>query len=520
MSTNTIRHVSDESSYKIFNPAGTGFPPTITNVQDALASINPQAVNGIPNATQATIGISRFGTQAEIDAGVLTTVGVSPATLKSAVTRPPATTTVSGLTRYATSPESIAGTIDNAAIVPSGLKAALDNRTAIILNTQATELTMGVGKISTQVAALAGVDDLTIMTPKKVAIAIAAATATLPVYSNATTTNSGLVRIATSGEVQAGTLDTGVAVSPAGLRNFISTTARRGIIQLATLQEVSDGVNNDKAITPATLLGRTGSTIRLGVVKLTTTAGVGDSSTALAYNADVIHQRGGQTITGNLNIIGSLEIDRLIVHGSGEFTESLNVRGNLTQNSKQVVTIDMLGSAVPIGFIGMWGTNAPLEPGWRDLDGWAGYLGDPNYAKLQSLYPTGLPDARGLFMRGAGVGKHITDETGTDAKGKNKLGNGCGGGVVGTVQPQMLRKHKHIVPWGEHWGGPFGNSAYGGREGSHSTDHDNVWYFSNDGEEIEPAIHRGPGNTLNTEGLMGDENRPWNMSIRYIIKVQ
>lgn len=149
MATNTLNHVSDDSKYKIFNPAGTSFPANITNVQAALAAIKPQAVNGIPNATQAVIGISRFATQAEVDNGTLSDVAVSPLTLKSAVTRPQATTTVVGLTRYATDPEAITGTERNAAIVPASLKAHTNDLWDKIWVRQATEGQTGVAKIST-----------------------------------------------------------------------------------------------------------------------------------------------------------------------------------------------------------------------------------------------------------------------------------------------------------------------------------------------------------------------------------
>ena len=81
MSTNTLNHISDESKYKTFNPAGTSFPPNIVNVQDALAALNPIAVNGIPGSTETVPGIIRIATQQEVNAGDSANTVVTPKTL-------------------------------------------------------------------------------------------------------------------------------------------------------------------------------------------------------------------------------------------------------------------------------------------------------------------------------------------------------------------------------------------------------------------------------------------------------
>lgn len=527
MSTNTIRHVSDDSAYKIFNPVGTSFPSNITNVQAALAAIKPIALTGIPNATQSVVGISRFGTQAEIDAGTSTTVAVSPATLKNTVTKPIASTTVVGITRYATDAETTAGNISNAAVVPSSLKLVLNATVNSAINTafttrQATELALGVAKIATTPAAIAGQDDVTIMTPKKVALAISEATKKIPTYGTATTVANGLTRIATNGEVQAGTIVNGVSVSPAGLKSLTATTARTGLIALATQGEVSAGTVDTKAITPATLLSRTGAVNRLGLLKLTTTVGSGDGNTALAYNADVVHTRGGQTINGALNTTGSLGVGgSLSVTGATTIGGNVNIAGSLTRGGQQVVTVDMIGDDVPVGVVMMWVSNAALPAKWRDLDGWTGYT-QQSHPELWRVHPGGLPDMRGLFPRGVGAGSHITGAQGTDDKGKPLLGNGCGAGGVGTVQAQMVRTHKHESSWGEYNArsdGRNGATVRRGYTGSKKTDWDNYKYFTNDGTEVEAENIRDSFGTMNSRGLMGQENRPWNMAVRFIIKI-
>lgn len=504
MQTNTIRHVSDESKYKIFNPQGTAFPANIVDVQSALAALSPQAVNGIPEATQITAGISRFATDLEVEDGTSTTLAISPSTLKTAQARPQATTTVVGVTRYATDAETTDGVVSNAAIVPSSLKIALDANFNKVFARQATELVTGVAKISTTPAAIAGTDDTTIMTPKKTLAAINNATSKISSPDLATTTAAGLVRIALAGEVQAGTLNNGVAVSPLGLSTLISTTARRGLIQLATAQEVATGTVTDKAVSPSTLLARTGTEGRLGVVKTTRTVGTGDANTALAYNADVVHTRGGQTIAGTTTFSGRVNAGSLFIGG------------------QQAVTVNMLTDDVPVGVIMMWASTASLPAKWRDADGWAGYIGNASYAALQRVYPSGLPDMRGLFVRGIGQGRDILAQQGKDSKGQDRLGVNAGGAnSPGLVQAQMVRRHKHNSGWGEHHNRTdsyFGATMRNGFRGNNGRDSDNYLYFTNDGSEYE--ANTDAYGTMNPEGLMGFENRPWNMSVRYIIKVQ
>lgn len=68
----------------------------------------------------------------------------------------------------------------------------------------------------------------------------------------ATTSVLGLVTLATSAEVIAGT-DTQKVVTPATLAALTSTESRRGLIELATQAEVNTGTDVDRAVTPATL---------------------------------------------------------------------------------------------------------------------------------------------------------------------------------------------------------------------------------------------------------------------------
>lgn len=507
--TNTLKHISDKSEYKTFDPAGTSFPSTVTNVQDALGALAPIAIDGfIPEATFTNPGIIRLATEQEVIDGLGNNTAVTPETLKARLAIPTqATETYVGITRYATNAEAIAGTVSTAAIVPSSLKASIDNT----FNTRtSTEDSNGVIKISTQPAALAGTDDTTAMTPLKVSLAIGKATAALPTYSTATTTVQGIVKIATPAEVQQGTMNDGVTVSPFGLKQLVSTQSQNGLIRLATPSEAAAGSNSNVALSPSTLLSRTGTTGRLGVVKLTTTVGSGDGNTALAYNANVISTNGG-TINGTLNI-----------------------NGTLRRNGQDVVTRNELKDSVPIGTIIMWGGHRHNVPaGWELCDG--GVSVDQGFRDVVSNKwgATGAkPDFRGLFPRGANntdspymaeweTNVNIRNAKGTDSKGKPRLGQGVGSYGHGTVQAQQLRFHKHAGGFGEQDNaGAFGNTARSNYAGTRKgLDWDNRSYFTNEGYEVDDYGIRDFRTTLNSDGLIGNESRPWSMSIFFIIKV-
>lgn len=545
MATNTLQHISDKSLYKSFDPVGTSFPTNITNVQAALAAIKPVALQGVPNASQTVVGIARFGTQAEVNAGTAINLMVSPATLKAYATRPQATTTVVGITRYATDAETEAGTISDAAVVPSSSKKALDKAINTAFTTvTSTETRLGVIKISTQAQALAGNDDTTAMTPKKVAIAIADATKALPTYSNATQTTVGLVRLATNAEAQGGTVSTNVAITPASLASVTSTTGRRGLIQIASAADAATGTENTKALTALSLLGRTGAINRLGLVKLTTTVNSGDANTALAYNANVIHTgTGTQTIAGTLNINGAMTLGGNLIAGSGTINGNFNVNGNLTKSGSQVVTVDMIKDDVPVGTIVIWGGRSDRIPAnWRVCAGGSINGADhPDYVNFVGTMYGGtaaspeLPDFRALFVRGAaqpGSGGSTSQvhpaiaaaAQAANPSDKNKAGLGYQVRSYGhnTVQAQQVLKHKHVGGWGENFTNyPYGqtyNNPYPGQRAK--LDSDNYGPFTNDGTEVGPVDKRNEKSTLNPSGAIGADNRPWAISMIYIIKVK
>lgn len=106
-----------------------------------------------------------------------------------------------------------------------------------------------------------------------------------------------------------------------------------------------------------------------------------------------------------------------------------------------------------------------------------------------------VPDGRAEFPRG------LDDGRGIDT-----------GRVIGSKQTQQVLKHKHFG-FGEAYDGwPFGTSPTKGKMGSKGgTDWDNYFYMTSDGSAYN-------GESSNSTGVMGDENRPLNIAWLCCIK--
>lgn len=503
---NTFKHISDESKYSSFNPAGTQYPQSVKNVQEALALTSPTSP-----ASEQEYGVIKLATMAQVMAGTDDTTVVTPLKLGQRLQHPDATTSQRGIIQIATNAQAVAGSDTNKAIVSSSLKYVVD---WLFANRLSTEIATGVIKLSTLAAAVAGTDNTTAMSPLRVKQAIAEATKLIPSYTTATENVAGLVQLATAGQVQQGTLRSSVAVSPYSLAQLTGNETRRGIVQAATIAQANAGTDQSVYISAAGFKSFNANTTNFGTVKLSETvqSGVG---LALSANAKVLPTTGG-TVTGVLTVNGSI-----------------NLNGSEVSSKKHVV------DSIPVGSIQMWlGSNAPAGGLWALCDG--GAESKNNRPDLFAVigYKFGgsgdlfyRPDMRGLFVRGAGIGKDISNEQGLDEKNKPKLGVGVSGAGVGVVQKQQCKTHKHVIPWGDehraNWTAQ--NGGYGatstnkylgfGRNSKSYTDWGNFRAFSNDGGEIEDSNIRDENGTLNSNELMGNENRPWNMSVNYIIKV-
>ena len=503
MQQNTYEHISDLAVYVEFKPAGTNFPANVTNVQQALAMTSPTQY-----ATTTQAGVLTIATQAEVDAGVNTNKVVTPATLNQRLAYLQATTTNQGILALATNAEALAGTVNNKAVVPSSLKHVIDWSWS---SRVATENLLGTIQIASTSAATAGVNDTLAMTPLKVKQAIAAATAQIPSYTTATESAPGLVQLATLGQLQQGTLRDGFAISPYTMIQLTGNNSRRGMVQAASQVDVNAGTNENLYVSAVGFKYYLANQTTVGTVKLT------QSKTSNYAN--------GLALSSNANVLATDNSGNQSVAGTVNFN-------NITRDSQPLATTKNVKDAIPIGSVQMWLSPAPPIGGTWEIANGQGYS-KAAYPELFAVFGYNFggsgdlfygPDMRGLFVRGAGEGIAISQNQGFDAKGKPRLGVGCSGGAVGKIQKQQVRTHKHASGWGERYTGTesyYGNSARPDMVGSGGRlDWDNYMWFTNDGNEIESFQIRDTRSTLNSEELMGSENRPWNMSVNYIIKVK
>lgn len=229
----------------------------------------------------------------------------------------------------------------------------------------------------------------------------------------------------------------------------------------------------------------------------------------------------GITNTGNITtgslVAGTANIGSLTASGNISASAGINLGGSKITNSSNPVDpgdlvnkayADSIGAGAPIGATFMW--LSPVIPtGYLEANGFA--VSRTTYAALFNLIGTlygngdgsttfNLPDTRGMFIRGFDNGRGIDP-----------------GRAIGTTQQDSVKYHKHLQPGagetpGQDSNGPFGRTANANHGGHRNYDYDNFLYYSNDGS------NDGDWLDLNPAGVMGDENRPKNISLMYIIK--
>lgn len=305
MSQNNLNHYSDLAKFKIFDPTGTSWPSTVKDVQSALALIGDWARTdkGLPLATETVKGIAAVATTKQINDGTDDTTFVTPKKLAARLASPQATETVLGLTKYATNTEAAALSLNSKAIVPSALGYVFDNVTA-------TTTRNGTIKLTTPAMAQAGTDETTATTPKRVVEMIAKFAPVAPTYSTGNENTLGLVKLATTGQTQQGTLRDGFAVSPYSFVNSRATQTQVGTTRMATVAEGRAFADPNLAVSPATLAQIKGSPNSYGIVRLA--AGYdADQNAAIWAGAPVVYQSlaiNGHQLTGSFNL-GANELD-------------------------------------------------------------------------------------------------------------------------------------------------------------------------------------------------------------------
>lgn len=460
---NTINHVSDKSVYVTFDPAGTQWPSTFKNVQQALASIGPWARTdvGLPNAAPGVRGIAAIATQAMIDAGTDTQTIVTPALLEYRLQNPHASQTVWGYTRYATDAESVTVTNDLVSLTPRSLNYVFNTR-------QAKETVWGSAKLSTTAQATSGTDDTTAMTPLKVKQAISAL---VPVQANATESSFGLVQLATVAEVRAGTIRDGFAISPYTFIRLTASESDLGLLRIATQAEVNAGTDNTKAITPQKLAAVKGSGSAFGMVKLTTDINTGLANTALSAGANVVPSNRNSAITGGALYQGSITADN-------KYQTQSDVEVNIPIGCMMLSAFNS-----DYGNIFICNGRAMNRNTYPVLFSRIGYT----YGGSGDIF--NLPDMRGVAARGFDAGRGLDPGRG-----------------FGTYQDDMFESHGHDLELIYNNGGNIPRSeAIYELKGAEKNDQ-RVIHFDN---RYTRALPVG-----------GSETRMKNVAVNYVIRVR
>lgn len=276
---------TDAATVAVVNTAIAG----VTLTASAPISINSQDIQ-ISGATESAVGSMRFATNAEciansaVDAAVkpnqlayilddLTVAGTSPVTVSESPVNTftigvnSTTTTTEGIVRLSTTSEAAAGTVTTTAMTPKNVA------DAIAAIPDSSDTARGLVRLATGTEATTGTATTVAVTPAQLTAKVDTVdvTATAPISvsqsgrvftvssSYATNSASGVIRIATSSELTAGT-STSVAITPAlletrlgGLSFSSADTTQEGLIELATNAEVATGTDTSRAVTPAGL---------------------------------------------------------------------------------------------------------------------------------------------------------------------------------------------------------------------------------------------------------------------------
>lgn len=469
---NIGNHISDQAATVKFKQAGTDWPVGTNDVQTALAKIGSWAIkdNGLPAATEAKAGVARIATQTEVTAGTDDTKFITPKKLEFALRNPQATETVLGTTQYANNTEAMNETLVTRSTTPKAVHHILNTRIA-------TEAKSGTAKIASTAAAKAGTLDNVIMTPLKTKQAIAALTTT---YGTASETVQGTTRLSTVAEAKAGTLREGVAVSPYALGQLNANEAQKGLIRVANAAQTSGLADDSVAITPKKLGELKATPSAFGIVKLSQTV-ANVANTALAANAQVLPLSGG-VLTGAI------------------------YNGSTAAQNKYTTVADIefffpIGTTISVPY----STDTERNGRWMVPNG--RWLNKNTYPELFSRigYHYGgdghtnfaLPDYRGLFLRGIDAGRGIDSGRGLN------------------MQDDMLEAHRHGNGMGEAYDwNLFGKSPRRGFYGTNGgIDWDNFIYYTSNG------MNDSNMPDLNAPGIVGNETRPKNHAVYYLMRV-
>lgn len=233
------------------------------------------------------------------------------------------------------------------------------------------------------------------------------------------------------------------------------------------------------------------------------------------------YDKTGGPISGNVQISGTLQVtgttttsSSIILSGGSSQVTLPNAPLAATDACNKAYVDSIVGgtSSTPPGTVVAF-AGQTVPGGWVACEGQelnrTGTFADL-FAAIGGGFGTGngsttfnVPDLRGQFIRGWSNGSAVDPGRG-----------------FGTSQGSQIERHKHVETYSEAIGLPasFGQSPVGGQYGQGRGDNDNAHYYSNDASDIPALGVNAGGPNWNRAGLIGNETRPVNIAMRYIIK--
>lgn len=305
----------------------------------------------------------------------------------------------------------------------------------------------------------------------------------IPKMGKATTSNSGIVRLATVAEMNEGKLNNGYAISPKKFHSLDATTVNYGTKKLSSDTDFNQ-FDKNSLVTPKNM----GKYIKT----------FSDMDNKLRK-----YELGLATNDNNREKYIRTEIEKILSNKSSESLGKFIRVGDITFSLKREERRSQY-YMIPMGqFLDS------VE--YSELFKVIGY----KYGKSGTKFK--LPDVRGMYFRGVGLGSFITNHEKFKRhyieKEVPKLGE---------VQKQMVARHKHGGNYCDQskWGSSFGHTGNWGWYGSNGEHWGcNAQYHTDGGEIVsESGIKDYP----NPEGMINEdkETRPWSFTINVYMRVK
>lgn len=203
----------------------------------------------------------------------------------------------------------------------------------------------------------------------------------------------------------------------------------------------------------------------------------------------------GKALIAILALSGSIVFADFVSIVDVESSGGVSIVSGVTESDIQ----DAIDDALPIGTIAMWGVST-LPSGWIEMNGQS----ITSYPELSSYYGSNLPDLRGEFVRGWDNGRGVDSGRSLSSTQLDQMQ---------TIQGAMnvAGYYNSIASLISNFEGALYNSA---------TTNNKTGVVFNTTASGRRSTEIGFDSSKSTGARTGDETRPRNVSLMYIIKAE